>query len=281
MILLKRCMRFLGFLLGGCGLFLACMLTLAWQITAWASFGFFSRERAAREAKRGLRPFWWGLRFLCFVTQAPKVLLKGAFPSKAMRALVLSNHQSYVDVILLVLLAQKQGAADGMYWFAKAELKHLPIIGWGFALSRPVFLERNWAKDQFLVDKALLSVKACTRFWLMLFPEGSRMSAKNLRASKKSALSRGLPTFDHVLAPKPMGFVRTISAVRSRLDTVADLLIYYPEGAPTVLDYFLKHTQPIEIRSRLIPVAEIPESADNAKKWLWKLFEAKEQEWPK
>jgi hypothetical protein len=77
-----------------------------------------------------------------------------------------------------------------------------------------------------------------------------------------------------------MGFVRTISAVRGELDTVADLLIYYPEGAPSVLDFFLNHTKDVQITSRLIPVAEIPESADNAKKWLWKLFETKEQQWP-
>lgn len=86
---------------------------------------------------------------------------------------VVSNHQSMVDIPLLCLLPWE------MKWLAKAELFQLPIVGWMMRMAGdiPVDRQKKSGAPALLKAKSYLS-QNCP---VMIFPEGTRSPDGKLR----------------------------------------------------------------------------------------------------
>ncbi|MBO5762886.1 MAG: 1-acyl-sn-glycerol-3-phosphate acyltransferase [Lentisphaeria bacterium] len=50
--------------------------------------------------------------------------------------MVISNHQSYLDILV-------EGALFPIRFMPKAEIRHWPVLGWLLALNRPIWINRN------------------------------------------------------------------------------------------------------------------------------------------
>lgn len=127
----------------------------------------------------------------------------------------------------------RQGRFTNEKIVLKAELRSLPIIGWGTQLFGFVFLDRQKSKVSLLPPtRAFVTVSVlpsafplvltpqdeeyifkCLDVWgkaqypvqLFIFPEGTDLSASNLAKSQAWARENNKPVLEHLLHPRPQG----------------------------------------------------------------------------
>lgn len=200
--------------------------------------------------------------------------------------LVLSNHQSWVDILAMQRVFNRK--APFLKFFLKKELIWVPVIGlawWG--LDFP-FMKRH--SREYLIkhpekrgEDLKSTRKACEKFRytpvsVMNFVEGTRFTpAKHTR--QKS-------TYQHLLPPKAGGVGFVLDAMGDSIQTLVDVTIAYPDGAPTFWDFLCGRMRTVKLN---IDTVAIPNelkgkdySADgghrkNIKDWLGALWEAKDQ----
>ena len=168
--------------------------------------------------------------------------------------LVLANHQSWVDIVVLQRVLH--GEIPFLKFFLKKELIYVPILGLAWwALDFP-FMKRYTQsflkKNPHLRGKDLDTTrKACEKFKhkpvsVMSFIEGTRFTQAKHDKQKSP--------YSHLLKPKAGGIAFVLDAMGEHLTTLVDVTIYYPEGIPTFADFLsgrIKNVH-IEIHSRKI-----------------------------
>lgn len=151
--------------------------------------------------------------------------------------LVIANHQSWVDII--VLQRALHGQIPFLKFFLKKELIYVPILGiaW-WALDFPFMRRYSQAflkKNPHLRGKDLETTrKACAKFKykpvsVMSFIEGTRFTQE--KHDKQNS------PFKHLLKPKAGGVAFVLDAMGEHLTTLVDVTIYYPEGIPSFVDF--------------------------------------------
>lgn len=145
--------------------------------------------------------------------------------------LVCSNHQSWVDIIVLQKVLNRR--IPFLRFFLKEELKWVPLLGlawWG--LDYPFmkrhskeFLEKYPEKrgeDLRTTEKAMKKFKDMN-FSILNFLEGTRYT--------KLKHERQRSPYRHLLVPKTGGFAFALSAMKEQLHSILDVTIVYPQGA--------------------------------------------------
>ena len=198
---------------------------------------------------------------------------------------VLSNHQSWVDI--LVLQHTLNGRIPLLKFFLKQELIKVPIMGaaW-WALDFP-FMKRYskeyQAKHPEMKGKDLDTTRAaCEKFKdmptsVMNFLEGTRFTQKKHDET-------GSP-FKHLLKPKAGGMAFAMSAMGDQFQSILDVTINYPDGIPTFWD-FMQGKMPrcnVIVEEKPIPAELINgdyETDDSYRlhfqQWVQKLWEEKD-----
>lgn len=135
------------------------VLPLRWRyriITTWGRFNI------------------WTLRWVCGVRYRVEGLEN--LPDSA--AIVLSNHQSTWETIAYTFIFPPQ------IWVLKKSLLRLPFFGWGIAVLKPIAIDRSagsTAMEQ-VVEQGRERLK--NGFWVVLFPEGTRVAPGEKRRYK-------------------------------------------------------------------------------------------------
>jgi len=168
--------------------------------------------------------------------------------------LVLANHQSWVDII--VLQRALHGEIPFLKFFLKKELLYVPILGLAWwALDFP-FMQRYsqsfLKKNPHLRGKDLETTrKACAKFThkpvsVMSFIEGTRFT--------QAKHDKQRSPFNYLLKPKAGGVAFVLDAMGEHLTTLVDVTIYYPDGIPSFADFLRGKvkTVNIEIHTRAI-----------------------------
>jgi 1-acyl-sn-glycerol-3-phosphate acyltransferase len=144
--------------------------------------------------------------------------------------LVSSNHQSWVDVVVLQRCFNRQ--LPFFRFFLKSSLIWVPFLGvaW-WALDMP-FMQRvskeQLARRPGLKGKDLENArKACEKFRdipvaMMSFPEGTRYSA--LKRDERNS------PYQNLLQPRIGGIGQVLYALGDELDALIDVTILYPGG---------------------------------------------------
>lgn len=110
----------------------------------------------------------------------------------------------------------------------KESLKKLPFLGWGMALSKFIFLKRNWEEDKAGLANHLQSLNNVEDpMWLMFFPEGTNLAPSTREKSKNWAEKNGLKDFQHVLLPRSTGLHFVLLKLRETVDYVYDCTVAY------------------------------------------------------
>jgi len=170
--------------------------------------------------------------------------------------LVISNHQSWVDILVLqTTLNQK---IPMLKFFLKKELIWVPFLGLAWwALDFP-FMKRYSKKQRkekpHLRGKDLESTKkACEKFKhtpvsIMNFVEGTRFTPqKKIRQNNP---------FRHLLNPKAGGAAFVLGSMGEYLHKIIDVTIVYPDNTPTFWDYISGRVNKIIIDFDVIPVTD-------------------------
>lgn len=170
--------------------------------------------------------------------------------------LVISNHQSWVDILVLQATLNKK--IPMLKFFLKKELIWVPFLGLAWwALDFP-FMKR-YSKKQLkekphLRGKDLESTKkACEKFKhtpvsIMNFVEGTRFTPEKKMNQDNS--------FCHLLNPKAGGVAFVLGSMGEYLHKIIDVTIVYPDKIPTFWDYISGRVNRIIIDFDVIPVTD-------------------------
>ena len=110
----------------------------------------------------------------------------------------------------------------------KDSLRYVPVFGWAAQQFIFIFLTRKREDDIPHIKRAMsYLVHADKKAFILLFPEGTDLSASNLAKSRDFAKSKELREYKQVLYPKPGGFVTTIRCLKNQRLTLHDLTICY------------------------------------------------------
>jgi 1-acyl-sn-glycerol-3-phosphate acyltransferase len=168
--------------------------------------------------------------------------------------LVVSNHQSWVDIPILQMIFYRK--IPMLKFFLKKELIWVPILGQAWwALDFP-FMKRYSAdylkKHPHLKGKDMeITRKACEKFKdnpvsIMNFTEGTRFT--------KAKHDRQKSPFKNLLKPKAGGIGFVMSAMGDQLSFVLDVTISYPFGIPDFWDLVCGRIKCIDIVVKKIPI---------------------------
>ncbi|MGB5346199.1 MAG: acyltransferase [Woeseia sp.] len=168
--------------------------------------------------------------------------------------LVIVNHQSWVDIVILQTLMNRR--IPLLKFFIKKQLVWFPFLGLAFwALDMP-FMQRHsksyLAKHPEKKGSDLEATRrACRKFRytptsVINFIEGTRFSeAKRVRKNSP---------YQHLLQPRAGGLALALSSMGSAFTSILDLTIVYPRGVPMFWDMMCGELEQVvvEVRQREI-----------------------------
>jgi len=150
--------------------------------------------------------------------------------------LVISNHQTWVDIVVLQAVFNRQ--IPFLKFFIKQQLIWFPLLGiaW-WAMDMP-FMKRYspsyLAKNPHMKGKDLETTRrACNKFRdtptsVINFTEGTRFS-EDKRVARKSP-------YRHLLQPRAGGLAVALSSMGELFESVVDVTMVYPDGATSFWD---------------------------------------------
>jgi 1-acyl-sn-glycerol-3-phosphate acyltransferase len=151
--------------------------------------------------------------------------------SKQKWYLIIANHSSYLDIILLIRFCAEHTSPPK--FFLKKELIWLPFVGIAaWALDMPFmrrYSQEFIAKNPHLKGKDIETTrKSCKKFVdsptsVINFVEGTRFTSDK-------AVQRNSP-FSHLLRPKAGGIAFTLAAMGEQFNNLLDITIAYPENS--------------------------------------------------
>jgi hypothetical protein len=148
------------------------------------------------------------------------------------RMVLMANHQLYTDWLYLWWIAYTNSMHGFIYIILKESLRNIPIIGWSAQFYNFIFLARNWEEDQRTFKKHLGKLnKPNDPMWLIIFPEGTNLSATTREKSKKWAEKNNLQDMKHQLLPRSTGLRFCLNELKETTEWLYDCTIAY-EGVP-------------------------------------------------
>ncbi|NNJ17489.1 acyltransferase [Pseudomonas putida CSV86] len=200
--------------------------------------------------------------------------------------LVTSNHQSWVDILVLQYVLNRR--IRPLKFFLKQALIWVPVIGLAWwALGFPfmkryskAYLDKHPEKR----GKDLETTrKSCARFRgkptaIFNFAEGTRFT------QAKHDLQHS--PFRHLLKPKAGGIAFVLDAMGEQLESIIDVTIHYPDGAPGFWDLLCGRVRRIVVQFEelAIPGEFLGKSYDQDEdyraafqQWINRLWERKDQ----
>ena len=193
-------------------------------------------------------------------------------------SIVMANHQSYIDIPALWIWGGSFGTVGWMKWFVKDEFKYFPGVGWGLKFVNAIFVKRDWSRDADSIRETFKKIMdGDVPFWVMIFPEGTRMKAAKYKASQTFSQKRGTLVFQRVLFPRPKGVWSTIQGLRSKLSAIYDVDIAFTSAPPTVIQFFCKGNFTIKLHVTRIDVSVLPMTERDFNQWMQDRFAKKDQ----
>jgi len=165
--------------------------------------------------------------------------------------LVIANHQSWVDIIVLQRILR--GKIPFLKFFLKKELIYVPFLGiaW-WALDFPFMKRYSQSfikKNPHLKGKDIETTqKACAKFKhkpvsIMNFIEGTRYTQEKHTKQKSP--------YKHLLKPKAGGIGFVMSTMGDQLNKVLDVTIYYPNKTPNFMDFLCGQIKEVVVEIKI------------------------------
>jgi len=168
--------------------------------------------------------------------------------------LVISNHQSWVDILVLQKVFNQK--IPFLKFFLKKELIWVPFLGLAWwALDYPFmkrYSKKFLAAHPHLAGKDLESTKkACEKFKhnpvsIMNFVEGTRFTPEKH--------SRQNSAFNHLLTPKAGGIAFVLGAMGDYLHNIINVTIVYPGGIPSFWNFISGRVKEVIVDIEVSPV---------------------------
>ncbi|EFC42731.1 predicted protein [Naegleria gruberi] len=215
------------------------------QITCWLLLHTIGRvhPRIARFIKvlnlsvSGLGFYWFV--FFIEVYAGCELEFSGDEIKEKESALVMCNHVSNVDFLVLACIAYRKGLLGFLKFLAKKDLLIIPFLGFpGLILGKQIVLDRNWQKDQQSIADSVNSVmKDNIPSYVLIFPEGTRITQNNITKSNEFARERKLRELNQVVLPRVKGLGMMIKAITTQQENAnIDLSVEKDNGIKYIYD---------------------------------------------
>ncbi|WP_028388454.1 acyltransferase [Legionella fairfieldensis] len=168
--------------------------------------------------------------------------------------LVVANHQSWLDVIVLQHLFNRKIPA--LKFFIKDSLKWIPLLGFSWWAMGCPFMKRYskayLAKKPHKKGKDLQATRKAIKLFqhmpaaIINFVEGTRYSPQKNREQKSP--------YQHLLKPKAGGISFVISAMGQQFNSLLDVTIIYPDQQYSLWDFLCRRMETIKIHIRHLPI---------------------------
>lgn len=191
--------------------------------------------------------------------------------------LVMCNHQSWVDIVVLQKVLGKK--IPLLKFFIKRELLYVPLLGLAWwALDFPFVRRRGRATARQDLQAAR---QACAKFRrlptsVMSFVEGTRFSAEKHGAQGSA--------YRYLLAPKSGGIGVALETMGTLFTAALDVTIVYPKGAPSFSDLMAGRVHDVYVHVQCVPIppACLPQANGTIARaqvqdWLHALWQAKDE----
>ncbi|WP_220813863.1 acyltransferase [Pseudomonas paralcaligenes] len=278
------------------GVISALLLALNTLICCWPLFAvallklllpFPAAQRVLRAVMHGIAEFWIGVnKFWMDLVRDTRWDVEGLEGLDMRHSyLVTSNHQSWVDILVLQYLLNRRMPL--LKFFLKQELIWVPVIGlcW-WALEFPFmkrYTKEYLARHPEKRGQDLATTrKACARYKsnpvsVFNFLEGTRLTPQK-HAQQNSP-------FKYLLKPKAGGIAFVLDAMGEQLDTIVNVTIHYPGGNPGFWDLLAGNIGEVVVRfdKLAVPAEFIGRNYDQDEQyrlqfqqWVNQLWEAKD-----
>lgn len=193
----------------------------------------------------------------------------------------LANHSYELDWVAAWLVTDKYGHLASCKAMIKSDLKYVPIVGWSWALSDQLFLDRNWEKDKHKFGHSMDILLEYEPMIATFFCEGTRFTKDRVEASQKFANERGLKAPKHHLIPRTKGFVAVMRHIRQRQRDDPNLKVYIynaqvafeEQGAMNISDIIKRGLRPRgHMYFEKISIDEVPDDDEGCAQWLHDLY---------
>jgi len=170
--------------------------------------------------------------------------------------LVLSNHQSWADIVVLQFVLNNR--IPYFRFFLKQELKWLPIFNFVWHVLDYPYMKRY--SKQFLEKNPHLkgkdietTKKSCEKFRhipvaIMNFVEGTRFTAKKHHKQQSP--------YNHLLKPRAGGVAFVLAAMGEQLTCILDVTISYEPEAMGLWKFLCGRVSGVKLRINQIPVTD-------------------------
>ena len=170
--------------------------------------------------------------------------------------LVLANHQSWADIVVLQYILNNR--IPYFRFFLKQQLVWLPIFNFVWAALDYPYMKRYsktfLKKHPHLKGKDIETTrKSCEKFRdtpvaIMNFVEGTRFTDEKHQRQKSN--------YRYLLNPKAGGIAFVLSAMGNQLNAILDVTIKYHPHAMGIWHFLCGRIHKVSVRIRSIPVAE-------------------------
>lgn len=230
--------------------------------------------------------------------QHPDGRLECDFPE---RLVLIANHQIYTDWTYLWWVSYTAKMHGHIYIILKESLKYIPLIGPGMMFYNFIFMSRKWAKDEPRLKHRLQKLNThhtgpmtgdtepgqLDPAWLLIFPEGTNLSANTRKGSQRWSQKSGIPDMKHQILPRSTGLHFCLNELKDTVDWVYDCTIAYEGVAQgqyggslfTLRSVYFQGRPPksVNMHWRRFRVADIP-LHDKAKTEEWLLQRWREKD---
>ena len=168
--------------------------------------------------------------------------------------LVLANHQSWVDIVVLQKLFNRK--IPLLRFFLKRQLFWVPVLGLAWwALDFPFmgrYTRKQIARNPELGRRDMEATRrACAKFRdipvsVMNFVEGTRFTPAKHDGQASP--------YRHLLKPKSGGVAFVLDAMGDGLQAVLDVSIAYPGGRPTLVELMADRVPEVRVKVRQRPI---------------------------
>lgn len=198
------------------------------------------------------------------------------------RSVIIMNHRTRLDWMYLWNCLLRYSYLRMEKICLKSSLKAIPGFGWAMQVAAFIFIERQWEKDQDHM-KVMLDYFCDIRqpLQLLMFPEGTDLTASTVARSDGFAESRGLPKYEYVLHPRTTGFAFIVNQLRegSNVDAIHDVTVAYPYNIPQSEKDLFGGNFPKEIHFhvRRHAAASLPVTLEGLQEWCEQCWQDKEK----
>ena len=197
------------------------------------------------------------------------------------------NHQSWADIFVLQHLMNRR--IPMLKFFLKQQLIYVPVIGLAWwALDFP-FMKRH-SKAELLARPELrqqdreATRRACQKFALV--PTSVMNIAEGTRFTPRKHQAQASP-YRNLLKPRAGALALALNAMGERFQSLIDVTIVYPGGAPTFWQFLCGGTSRVVVRVQELPIppdlrtgdyAEDPAFRLRFQSWLEAMWEEKDRQ---